>query len=263
VTRVPLLSDGHVDSGSWRCEGLPGILDNGIRLTETAHPVSTGTRLASSLGGLDAFSIDDQSTPLASSSWKEPLCAIRPLSMTMMRSQSFKYCSWCVTSSLVLPFKAPYERNLVNVQTLQQPRSSHSPRCSVSKATDQHVHLSRQSVFMLRSFKRTGTGTRIPTADSGSSRRTMSVSEYTTRASAIRAFWPPDKLIPRSPISVESRAGSYTKHTAGSMAKPGHARNCTWKHPPHPSQVQEHRLTTRIGTDPGLIQHQRGHFHAG
>eukprot|EP00760_Papus_ankaliazontas_P013948 PhM_4_TR15927/c0_g1_i1/m.43480 len=49
------------------------------------------------------------------------------------------------------------------------------------------------------------------TALSGSSMSTISRPLYTARAKATRCFWPPERLIPRSPISVWSEAVSWCK----------------------------------------------------
>ena len=60
--------------------------------------------------------------------------------------------------------------------------------------------------------------TRGSTADSGSSNSTMSLRAYAARASASRAFCPPDRLTPRSPISVASPAGSCAMSCARAQA---------------------------------------------
>jgi hypothetical protein len=44
-----------------------------------------------------------------------------------------------------------------------------------------------------------------------SSRSRVSASEYTARASAIRAFWPPDSVKPFSPTSVRSLASNRVR----------------------------------------------------
>mmetsp|Transcript_58832 Transcript_58832/g.187800 ORF Transcript_58832/g.187800 Transcript_58832/m.187800 type:complete len:141 (+) Transcript_58832:2071-2493(+) len=51
----------------------------------------------------------------------------------------------------------------------------------------------------------------VSTADRGSSRRTMSASAYTARAMDTRCFCPPERVTPRSPISVWSPKGSRSR----------------------------------------------------
>mmetsp|Transcript_43922 Transcript_43922/g.110223 ORF Transcript_43922/g.110223 Transcript_43922/m.110223 type:complete len:331 (+) Transcript_43922:1971-2963(+) len=61
------------------------------------------------------------------------------------------------------------------------------------------------------------------TADSGSSSRYTSACAYTALASATRCFWPPDRLMPFSPISVSSPAASALR----SCVSP-HADRVAW-----------------------------------
>mmetsp|Transcript_14646 Transcript_14646/g.43529 ORF Transcript_14646/g.43529 Transcript_14646/m.43529 type:complete len:129 (-) Transcript_14646:1293-1679(-) len=71
--------------------------------------------------------------------------------------------------------------------------------------------------------------TSLPTwasiAESGSSRTITSARLYAARAMATRCFWPPEIVMPRSPISVPSPAGNCSKSSARQ-----HARRTLWYH---------------------------------
>mmetsp|Transcript_2783 Transcript_2783/g.8980 ORF Transcript_2783/g.8980 Transcript_2783/m.8980 type:complete len:96 (+) Transcript_2783:61-348(+) len=55
------------------------------------------------------------------------------------------------------------------------------------------------------------------TADSGSSNKQMSALAYTSRAKATRAFCPPDRLMPRSPMMVRSPSDNSVRSRYSSV----------------------------------------------
>ena len=55
---------------------------------------------------------------------------------------------------------------------------------------------------------------RVSTAESGSSSTSTRASEISARASATRWRWPPERLTPRSPISVSKPSGSWSRNAS-------------------------------------------------